>query len=84
MNVRVIIEDYPPDVDGYVVESFGDDGQPFYTVFINAILNDEKQREVFYHEILHIKGDDFGCDCVDCLEGERHRETNKLKYEFAI
>lgn len=87
MDVKVIIEDYPPDVEGYVVESVGDDGQPFYTICINAKLNDEKQRETFYHEMIHIQKNDFDCgdvECVDCLEEKRHEEADKLKYGFAI
>lgn len=84
MDVRVIIEDYPPDVEGYVVESISDNGEPFYTICINAKLNDQKQRETFYHEMIHIQENDFGCGCMDCLEEKRHEEVDKLKYEFAI
>lgn len=86
-GVKVIIEDYPPDVDGYVVEGIDENGEPFYTICINARLNDEKQRETFYHEMIHIQKNDFDCDyvdCVDCLEEKRHEETNTLKYEFAV
>lgn len=81
-GVKVIMVDYPLDADGYAVESFDDDGQLFYTVFINARLNDERQRAAFYHEMLHIKGGDFGCDSVDYLEEKRHKEVDKLKCEF--
>lgn len=83
-GVKVVIEDYPPDVDGYVVESVGDDGTPFYTIFINARLNDEKQRATFYHEMIHIREHDFNCDCVNCLEEKRHGEVDTLLQEFAI
>lgn len=84
MNARVIIKDYSPDADGYVVESVNDNGELFYTICINAKMNDQKQRETFYHEMIHIQENDFGYGCMDCLEEKRHDDIDQLKYEFAI
>lgn len=58
-RVRVLFRDCPCDIDGYTVEKLDDDGQPYYTIILNARLSDERQRAAFYHEMLHINSDDF-------------------------
>lgn len=83
-QVKVIIDDYPYDIDGYTVRSVDDNGEPFYIICINSHLNDEAQRQAYYHEMLHIQSDDFQAEeLVGTIERERRKE-NKLKYKFRI
>lgn len=43
-----------------------------YTIFIDALLNHERQREVFLHEMRHILGDDFSESDVQMIEMKNH------------
>lgn len=43
-----------------------------YTIFIDALLNHERQCEVFLHEMRHILGDDFSESDVQMIEMKNH------------
>lgn len=57
--MQIIFRDCLCGIDGYTVEGFDDDGQPCYTIIINARLSDDRQRAAYYHEMLHIERGDF-------------------------
>ncbi len=82
-RVKVIFRDCPCDIDGYTVQGFDDDGQPCYTIIINARLSDERQRAAYYHEMLHIEDGDF--DRVkEVGVNEVENDVRKVKFDFAI
>lgn len=43
-----------------------------YTIFIDASLSCEKQREVYLHEMRHILGNDFDKEDVQKIEMQNH------------
>ncbi len=45
-----------------------------YTIFIDAKLNSIKQKEVFMHEMNHIKNNDFEKDNVQEIEMKAHQQ----------
>lgn len=60
----VISDDMPLGIKGHVNHNI--DGS--YTIFINAKLTYEEQKEVFNHELQHIKNNDFekfNCDVIE-------------------
>lgn len=48
-----------------------------YTIFIDAKLNSIKQKEVFLHEMNHIKNNDFEKDNVQEIESQAHFQKGK-------
>lgn len=74
-DISVMFMDMPPTVKGMVVKTF-DCGEDYYTIVLNSALSRDDQEEAFWHEIEHIKGDDFNRDCTSSyLEYLRHKET---------
>lgn len=53
-NVRIVLLDMPGKIRGYTI--YKDD---FYTIVINANLNQEMQRRAYHHEMYHINNGDF-------------------------
>lgn len=53
-----------------------------YSIFINANLCYEKQREVFMHELRHVLCNDFEKDDVQMLESENHQCDYKFNDEL--
>lgn len=68
-NVNVVIMDNPFGVKGSVNRN--SDGS--FTIIIDAHLNFEQQREVYRHEMNHIKNDDFFKDDVAIIESDAHK-----------
>ena len=52
-----------------VVKNYDDS----YTIFINAKLSHERQREAYNHAIEHIKNNDFDKHDANRIEFEAHR-----------
>lgn len=70
--IRIHLIDLPPRIHGLTVYKF-DDGDAFFTVFLNSRLSDEMIRAAYDHEIEHINAGDFdSMHPVDELEGIRH------------
>lgn len=44
-----------------------------YTVFIDARLSDQQQREALLHALKHMDHDDFARDDVQLIEYEAHK-----------
>ncbi len=66
--INVVLLDKTYGVNGCVRHNADDS----YTIFINASLNYEKQREVFLHEMRHILGNDFEEEDVQTIEMRNH------------
>lgn len=69
VNVHVI--DMDTMVEEQVVKN--DDGS--YSIFLNARLSTNMQREAYLHALSHICCDDFYKDCADDIEVEAHART---------
>ena len=70
--IKIFLVDLPPRIHGLTVYKF-DDGDAYYTIFLNSRLNDEMLRAAYDHEIEHINAGDFDAmHQVDELEGIRH------------
>lgn len=71
-EIRTIYMRMPVDVKGFVVKMF-DDGEDYCTVVLNPCYNLEQQQKTYKHELIHIEGGDFDCDCdADMVELLRH------------
>lgn len=66
--INVVILDESYGIPGCVRHNSDDS----YTIFIDALLNHERQREVFLHEMRHIIGNDFEEDDVQNIEMKNH------------
>lgn len=66
--INVVILDESYGIPGCVRHNSDDS----YTIFIDALLNRERQREVFLHEMRHILGDDFSESDVQMIEMKNH------------
>lgn len=70
--IKIFLVDLPPRIHGLTVYKF-DDGDAFYTIFLNSRLNDEMLRKTYDHEIKHINAGDFeSMYPADQLEAIRH------------
>lgn len=70
--IKIFLVDLPPRIHGLTVYKF-DDGDAFYTIFLNSRLNDEMLRKTYDHEIEHINAGDFeSMYPADQLEAIRH------------
>lgn len=68
----MVLENLPVSIRGFTVYQF-DDGQAFYTIFINSRLDTAVQRRAYYHECNHIRGGDFdSMFTADWIEVLRH------------
>ena len=83
MDIKVEYENLPCDVTAFTVASLDDNGEPFYTIVLNARLSAETQRLALYHEALHIDSDDFE-RVKEIGVDEIEKDVRKSKYEFAI
>lgn len=70
--INVVIEDNDFGIKGCAHENR--DGS--YTIFINAKLSAEKQKEVYKHELFHIVHGDFEQDNVESIERLAHKIAN--------
>lgn len=73
-RVNVVMLDMPSRIKGFVVRDFDDNGEEYYTIFINSNLCEEVQYKTFRHEIAHIADRDFQrCkfENTDILEAEK-------------
>lgn len=66
---QVIKLDMPTKTKEAVTEN--EDGS--YTIFINAKLNQERQRTAYIHAMRHILGNDFQKDDVQSIEYWTHK-----------
>ena len=57
--IKVYIHDFPYRVDGFTTYYFDEDGMKYYTIFLNARLNNEMLIKVYDHEMDHINNRDF-------------------------
>lgn len=72
-DVNVILLEHANGVPGSVWQN--EDGS--YTIFIDASLAPEKQKEVLLHEIYHILNWDFEKFDVREIETEAHNNSDK-------
>ena len=56
----------------------------YYTIFIDASLNYEKQHEVLLHEMRHILGDDFSESDVQMIEMKNHMHDYYIEVSTEI
>lgn len=67
-DINVQILDLPTYIKGHVNTNSDDS----YTIFINAKLSTEMQQQVFFHEMDHIKNNDFQKTDVQAIEAVAH------------
>lgn len=68
----MVLENLPVTIRGFTVYQF-DDGQAYYTIFINSRLAAAAQLRAYDHEINHInKGDFDKMFTADWIEVLRH------------
>lgn len=72
--IRVIIVGWlPVTIHGLTAYCYDEDGQSYYTIFINDKLSDKMQCDAYDHEIRHIDNKDFHLMVpVEDLEAVRH------------
>lgn len=68
--IRTQLIDFKNSIPSTVVPN--EDGS--YTIFLNARLSFEKQREVFLHELEHIHNHDFEKYDADIIEEKTHKK----------
>lgn len=69
-NVSVVLYNLPSTIRSFVKE----DNDGYYTIVINARLNDLMRMKAYKHELRHIFNIDFEKSNVDKIECERHKE----------
>lgn len=70
--MNIIVTDLPHTIDGFTKKTVASDGD-WYTIILNARLNNERQREAYEHEMEHIEAGDFDLKCTaDEIEKLRH------------
>lgn len=69
-TINVVMLDNAMGVPGSVWHNADDS----YTIFIDASLSVERQRQVFAHELRHILKGDFEKYCATEIESEAHKE----------
>lgn len=74
---KVVYEDLPCRVRGFCIKN--DDGT--HTIFINAKLNMEQQKEVYLHEKRHMINEDFEKEDIDALEYLVHNHEKNKRLE---
>ena len=69
-NVRVCYCELSCEVKGFVAKRF-EDGEDYYTIYINSNIREEMQQETLKHELSHILNCDFESDShvneIECL-----------------
>ena len=71
-NVRVCYCELSCEIKGFVAKRF-EDGENYYTIYINSNVSEEKQQEALQHELSHILNCDFESDShVNEIERLRH------------
>ena len=73
MDIYCKVIDMPVGLRANVVEN--DDGS--YTIFVNAKLSDEMQKEKYKHEINHIVRNDFYNSNASQIEFDAHDINSK-------
>lgn len=64
---------------GCTVYTLGDDGQPHFTILLNSKYCAEALQETYFHEILHIKSNDFHSMVpADCVEYYMHNLIHSI------
>lgn len=70
--IRVELRDLPCTIRGFTVYCF-DEGQIWYTIFINSHMSAEMQCNTYDHELSHIDNGDFDLmNEVSKVEYNRH------------
>lgn len=67
--IRIYLMDLPHAVRGYTVKNEDDS----YSIFLNARLSAQMQKETYDHEMRHIDHQDYGDVNVSYLEKIRHQ-----------
>ena len=71
-NVRICCCELPCELKGFVTKRF-EDGEDYYTIYINSNIREEMQQETLKHELSHISNCDFESDShVNEIEYLRH------------
>lgn len=71
-NVRVELIELPLAIYGLTTYVYDDCGI-FFTIFLNALLSHERNKQTYEHEMEHIINGDFDkMISADTLEEERH------------
>lgn len=69
-NVRVCYCELSCEIKGFVAKRF-EDGENYYTIYINSNVNEEQQHKALLHELSHIFNCDFQSNChvneIECL-----------------
>ena len=72
--MHVIITDLPCRISGFTKKT-GD----YYTIVLNARLNEERRRAAYRHEVEHIEEGDFDRSCdADEIEYVRHESEENI------
>ena len=71
-RIKVILWDLPAHIKGMTTRSY-DNGEEFYTIWLNANLDHESLCRAYDHEMKHIEAQDMdGCENIQYLEVMRH------------
>ena len=69
-NIRICYCELPCEIKGFVAKRF-EDGEDYYTIYINSNIREEMQQETLKHELSHISNYDFESDShvneIECL-----------------
>lgn len=71
-RIRVVLSDLPAHIRGFTTRSY-EDGEEFYTIWLNAQLDHASLCRTYDHEIRHIEAHDMDhFENVQYLEERRH------------
>lgn len=72
-NVIVRLIELPSRIHAFIVRNGEED---FYIIVINSMLSEDKQHEALFHELDHLRHNDFLCEySVNVLERIKHWEN---------
>lgn len=72
-TIKVFYVDFPSSQRGLTAYGYDENGELFYTIFLNARLNVEQQCASYWHEISHVDNHDFNeMVPLQDLEAKRH------------
>ena len=77
-NVKTVLADFPEGIKGCCRK----EGEASYEIFINENLSKEEQKEVYEHELYHIKNGDFDMFDVQEIELNAHKNLEDWKLEL--
>lgn len=74
-RINIMLMELPSSVNGFVVQTFDDNGEPFYNICINSNKSEEIRIQAMRHEFAHIANGDFYSELdANVIEAQRFRE----------